>query len=86
MVAFESTNRDFYLGHFDSTGKLGKVMTAVRPSGLPVLVDTFVHICRVRSEAMTFTSGNSPHPWGPEFESHVDHQNQVVITPLLIRA
>jgi enoyl-CoA hydratase/carnithine racemase len=45
-VVFESANHDFYLSHFDLTGKLGNVMTAVGPSGLPVLADTFVRITR----------------------------------------
>lgn len=43
VVVFESANHDFYLSHFDLTGKLGNVMTAV---GLPVLADTFVRITR----------------------------------------
>lgn len=46
VVVFESANHDFYLSHFDLTGKLGNVMTAVGPSGLPVLEDTFVRITR----------------------------------------
>ena len=46
VVVFESANHDFYLSHFDLTGKLGNVMTAVGPSGLPVLTDTFVRITR----------------------------------------
>jgi len=46
VVVFESANRDFYLSHFDLTGKLGNVMTAVGPSGLPILADTFVRITR----------------------------------------
>jgi len=46
VVVFESATRDFYLSHFDLTGKLGNVMTAVGPSGLPVLADTFVRITR----------------------------------------
>jgi len=46
VVVFESAIRDFYLAHFDLTGKLGNVMTAVGPSGLPILVDTFVRISR----------------------------------------
>src|ERR1700758_519567 len=46
VVVFESANRDFYLSHFDLTGKLGNVMTAIGPSGLPVLADTFVRITR----------------------------------------
>ena len=46
VVVFESANRDYYLSHFDLTGKLGNVMTAVGSSGLPVLADTFVRITR----------------------------------------
>ena len=46
VLVFESANPDFYLSHFDLTGKLGNVMTAVGPSGLPVLADTFVRITR----------------------------------------
>jgi len=46
VVVFESANHDFYLSHFDLTGKLGNVMTAVGPSGLPVLEDTFVRLTR----------------------------------------
>src|SRR5260221_3469708 len=46
VVVFESANRDFYLSHFDLRGQLGNVMTAVGPSGLPVLADTFVRISR----------------------------------------
>jgi enoyl-CoA hydratase/carnithine racemase len=46
VVVFESANHDFYLSHFDLTGKLGNVMTAVGRSGLPVLADTFVRISR----------------------------------------
>jgi enoyl-CoA hydratase/carnithine racemase len=43
VVVFESANPDFYLAHFDLTGKIGNIMTAVGPSGLPILMDTFVH-------------------------------------------
>jgi enoyl-CoA hydratase/carnithine racemase len=46
VVVFESANQDFYLSHFDLTGRLGNVMTAVGPSGLPVLEDTFVRLTR----------------------------------------
>src|ERR1700751_2708257 len=45
-VVFESANRDFYLSHFDLTGKLGNVLTAVGPSGHPILLDTFVRLTR----------------------------------------
>ena len=44
VVIFESANPDFFLSHFDLTGKLGNVMTAVGPSGLPMLIDTFVRL------------------------------------------
>jgi enoyl-CoA hydratase/carnithine racemase len=34
VVVFESANPDFYLAHFDLTGKTGNITTAVGPSGL----------------------------------------------------
>src|ERR1700724_4718991 len=46
VVVFESANPKFYLSHFDLTGKLGNIMTAVGASGLPVLIDTFVRLTR----------------------------------------
>jgi enoyl-CoA hydratase/carnithine racemase len=46
VVAFESANPEFYLAHFDLTGKIGNITTAVGPSGLPILTDTFVRITR----------------------------------------
>ena len=46
VVVFESANPDFYLAHFDLTGKTGNITTAVGPSGLPVLMDTFVRLTR----------------------------------------
>jgi enoyl-CoA hydratase/carnithine racemase len=46
VVVFESANPDFYLSHFDLTGKLGNIMTAAGPSGLPILMDTFVRLTR----------------------------------------
>jgi len=46
VVVFESSNPDFYLAHFDLTGELGNIMTAVGPSGLPILMDTFVRLTR----------------------------------------
>jgi enoyl-CoA hydratase/carnithine racemase len=46
VVVFESANREFYLSHFDLTGKLGNIMTAVGASGLPVLMDTFVRLTK----------------------------------------
>lgn len=46
VLVFESASRDFYLSHFDLTGRLGNVMTAVGTSGLPILADTFVRLTR----------------------------------------
>jgi enoyl-CoA hydratase/carnithine racemase len=46
VVAFESAIPDFYLAHFDLTGKLGNVMTGVGPTGLPILLDTFIRITK----------------------------------------
>ena len=46
VVVFESAMPDFYLAHFDLTGKLGNVMSDVGPSGLPILLDTFVRITK----------------------------------------
>src|SRR5438309_9031920 len=46
VVVFESANPDFYLSHFDLTGKIGNVMSAVGASGLPILIDTFVRFSK----------------------------------------
>jgi len=46
VVVFESVNPEFYLAHFDLTGKTGNITTAVGPSGLPILTDTFVRLTR----------------------------------------
>src|SRR5467141_3908883 len=46
VAVFESANPEFYLAHFDLTGKTGNITTAVGPSGLPILMDTFVRITR----------------------------------------
>src|SRR3981189_3396439 len=43
-VVFESANADFFLSHFDLAGNLGNVMSAVGPTGLPILFDSFVRI------------------------------------------
>jgi enoyl-CoA hydratase/carnithine racemase len=44
VVVFESANPEFYLAHFDLTGKVGNIMTAVGATGLPILMDTFVRL------------------------------------------
>src|SRR2546428_13317777 len=46
VVVFESANPDFYLAHFDLTGKTGNITTAVGASGLPILMDTFVRLTK----------------------------------------
>jgi enoyl-CoA hydratase/carnithine racemase len=46
VVVFESAIPDFYLAHFDLTGKTGNIITAIGPSGLPILMDTFVRITK----------------------------------------
>ena len=46
VVVFESANPDFFLAHFDLTGKTGNVTTAVGPSGMPILMDTYVRLTK----------------------------------------
>src|SRR5438876_3760208 len=46
VVVFESAIPDFYLAHFDLTGKVGNISTAVGASGLPILLDTFVRLTK----------------------------------------
>src|SRR5690349_16911894 len=46
IIVFESAIHEFYLAHFDLTGKTGNITTAVGPSGLPILTDTFVRLTR----------------------------------------
>lgn len=46
VVVFESAIPDFYLSHFDLTGNIGNILTAVGRSGLPILMDTFVRLTK----------------------------------------
>src|SRR5260370_16242767 len=46
VVVFESANPEFYLAHFDLTGEIGNIMTAVGASGLRILIDTFVRLTK----------------------------------------
>src|SRR6266446_2347992 len=46
VVVFESGNPEFYLAHFDLTGNMGNITTAVGPTGLPILMDTFVRLTK----------------------------------------
>src|SRR5882724_9272619 len=46
VVVFESADPEFYLSHFDLTGKTGNIMSAAGASGLPILIDTFVRLTK----------------------------------------
>jgi len=46
VVVFESADPEFYLSHFDLTGKTGNIMSATGTSGLPILIDTFVRLTK----------------------------------------
>jgi enoyl-CoA hydratase/carnithine racemase len=46
IVVFESAIPDFYLAHFDLTGNIGNILSAAGPSGLPILMDTFVRLTK----------------------------------------
>jgi len=46
VVVFESAIPDFFLAHFDLTGKTGDITTAVGRTGLPILTDTFVRLTK----------------------------------------
>ena len=46
VVVFESANPEFYLAHFDLTGKSASVVRTAGPSGLPIPTDAFVRLTR----------------------------------------
>jgi enoyl-CoA hydratase/carnithine racemase len=46
VLVFESAIPDFFLAHFDLTGKTGDITTAVGRTGLPILTDTFVRLTK----------------------------------------
>ncbi|HWD67498.1 MAG TPA: enoyl-CoA hydratase/isomerase family protein [Caulobacteraceae bacterium] len=46
VVVFGSADPEFYLSHFDLSGNLGNTLTGVGPSGLPILIDTFVRLSK----------------------------------------
>jgi enoyl-CoA hydratase/carnithine racemase len=58
VVVFESAIPDFYLSHFDLTGKIGNITTAVGLSGLPILIDTFVRISKSPVVSIAKIRGN----------------------------
>ena len=46
VVVFESANPEFYLSHFDLAGDTRSLINTVGPSGLPLLLDTFVRLSK----------------------------------------
>jgi enoyl-CoA hydratase/carnithine racemase len=46
VVVFESANPEFYLSHFDLEGDTRKLINTVGPSGLPLLMDTYVRLSK----------------------------------------
>src|SRR2546426_8696257 len=46
VVVFESEDPGFYHAHFDLTGKIGNIATAVGPCGLPILMNTFSRLTK----------------------------------------
>ena len=46
VIVFESANPDFYLSHFDLAGDIRSLFNSVGPSGLPLLIDTFVRLSK----------------------------------------
>ena len=57
VIVFESAMKDFYLSHFDLTGKLGNITTAVGASGFPIRMDTFVRLTRSRVASIAKSRG-----------------------------
>src|SRR6266566_8922754 len=46
VVVFESANPDFYLAHFDLSEASLNLLKTAGPSGLPILMDTFVRLTK----------------------------------------
>ncbi|MEU4091742.1 enoyl-CoA hydratase/isomerase family protein [Streptomyces sp. NPDC026673] len=46
VVVFESANLDFYLAHFDMSGKSAGISRTTGRAGLPIPMDTFVRLTR----------------------------------------
>ncbi|MFF3689521.1 enoyl-CoA hydratase/isomerase family protein [Streptomyces sp. NPDC002187] len=44
VVVFDSANPDFYLAHFDMTGRSASITETAGPSGLAIPTDTFVRL------------------------------------------
>src|SRR5947208_12993287 len=56
VVVFESANPDFYLAHFDLTGKTGNITKAVGPSGIQILMDTVLSLTKSQVRKMSKSS------------------------------
>ena len=46
VIVFESANPEFYLSHFDLEGDTRSLINTAGPSGLPLLLDTFVRLSK----------------------------------------
>jgi enoyl-CoA hydratase/carnithine racemase len=46
VVVFESANPEFYLAHFDLEGETRSLVNTAGPSGLPLLMDTYVRLSK----------------------------------------
>lgn len=46
VVVFESANPDFYLAHFDMSGRSGSIAKAAGPSGVAIPTDTLVRLTK----------------------------------------
>jgi len=46
VVVFESANPEFYLAHYDMTGKSASVARTLGPSGLPIPTDAFIRLTK----------------------------------------
>jgi enoyl-CoA hydratase/carnithine racemase len=59
-VEFESANPEFYVADFDLTGKTANTTTAVGPSGLPILMNTFVRLTKSTMVSIANIPGLAP--------------------------
>src|ERR1700742_111921 len=46
VAVFESANPEFYLAHFDMTGRSASVANTIGPSGLPIPTDALVRLTK----------------------------------------
>src|SRR6476469_379045 len=57
VVVFESALPDFSLSHFVLTSKIGNIMSAIGPTGLPILMDTFVRLTKAPAVSLARIRG-----------------------------